>query len=417
MDDADTRCETLCKNSALDRPAGLASGLWSKACARGGARPMPVVIGVDAHKNSHTLVAVDAVGRKLGEKTVPATSDGHLQALIFVHTRFGTEVLWGVEDCRPLTARLEGELLALGQKVVRVPPHLMSRARASSRTPGKSDPIDALAVARAVLREPDLPVAFHDEVSLELKMLVNRREDLVGQKVATINRLLERVHLLDPCHAKPVNWHRKKTRETMGVWLGAQTGLTAELARDELADINRLSDAIDELTGRIAERVRKVAPSLLALPGCAELSAAKIVSETACVERFKSEAAFARFVGLAPIPHWSGDVSVRLKPTRRGNRQLGTAIHRIAVTQLRMTCPGREFFQRRLEEGDSRARALRALKRRLARVVFQRLHADRGLREQVYPIAGEPGRHAARHANTATPTHGGQAVSGSVTAH
>ena len=79
-----------------------------------------------------------------------------------------------------------------------MPPKLMAQTRASARTRGKSDPIDALAVARAVLREPDLPVASHDEVSRELKLLVDRREDLVGQRTSTINRLLWRVHELDP---------------------------------------------------------------------------------------------------------------------------------------------------------------------------------------------------------------------------
>jgi transposase len=228
---------------------------------------------------------------------------------------------------------------------------------------------------------------------MELKMLVDRREDLVGQKVATINRLLWRVHELDPAYLKPINWHRKKTRQTMETWLAPHAGLLAELARDELADINRLSGVIDELGARIAERVRIVAPTLLALPGCAELTAAKVVSETACVERFKSEAAFARHIGLAPIPHWSGPVNVQLKPTRRGNRQLSTAIHRIAVVQIRMDCPGRTYFQRRLAEGDPRPRALRALKRHLSRVVFQSLHADRELRTQAWPTIGsDPSR-------------------------
>jgi len=362
---------------------------------------MATVVGVDAHKRSHTLVVVDAVGVKLGEKTVPSTSAGHLQAMKYVHAHFGMDVVWGIEDCRPVTARLERELLAVGQRVIRVPPHLMSRSRASSRTPGKSDPIDALAVARAVLREPDLPIAFHDQASLELKMLVDRREDLVGQRVATINRLLWRVHELDPSHVKPINWQRKTTRQTMGSWLATQTGLAAELARDELADINRLSAAIDGLARRIAERVRAVAPTLLALPGCAELTAAKIVSETACVERFKSEAAFARYIGLAPVPHWSGQVNVQLKGTRRGNRQLSTAVHRIAVVQIRMNSPGRLFFHRRLSEDNNRPRALRALKRRLSRVVYRSLHADRELRSQEWPIVGsDPGHPAAARGET-----------------
>ena len=173
---------------------------------------MVVVLGVDAHKRTHTVVAVDANGRKLGEKTIATTSAGHDDAVRWARGRYGRELLWGVEDCRPLTARLEGDLLAAGLRVVRVPPHLMSRARASSRTPGKSDPIDALAVARAVLREPDLPVASHDPVSLELSLLVGRREDLVGQRTATINRLLSRVHQLDPSRGPVGNWQRHKTR-------------------------------------------------------------------------------------------------------------------------------------------------------------------------------------------------------------
>src|ERR1700744_2953980 len=98
------------------------------------------VIGIDAHKREHTMCVVDPVGRKLAEKTVSATSAGHMQALKFVRSRFGDEVVWGVEDCRPLTSLLERELLGAGQRVVRVPPHLMARARASSRQPGKSDP-------------------------------------------------------------------------------------------------------------------------------------------------------------------------------------------------------------------------------------------------------------------------------------
>jgi len=103
---------------------------------------------------------------------------------------FGAELTWAVEDCRHLSARLERDLLGSGARVVRVPPKMMALARASARTRGKSDPIDALAVARAYLREPSLPVACHDEVSRELKVLVDRRETLVAQRTATINKLV-----------------------------------------------------------------------------------------------------------------------------------------------------------------------------------------------------------------------------------
>src|SRR6195952_607323 len=258
------------------------------------------VIGTDVHKRSHTFVAVDEVGRKLGEKTVAATTVGHRKALRWARSEFGDNLKWGIEDCSNYSARLERDLLTAGQSVVRVPPKLMAQTRASARTRGKSDPIDALAVARAYLREPDLPVASHGEVSRELKLLVDRREVLVAQRTSTINRLLWRVHELDPERApKPGSLDLAKHRRILGDWLDSRDGLVAELARDELADITRLTEAINALAKRIGVRVRAVAPALLAMPGCGELSAAKLVGETAGVTRFKSEAAFARHAGAA----------------------------------------------------------------------------------------------------------------------
>ena len=342
-----------------------------------------VVVGADVHKRTHTFVAVDEVGRKLAEKVVAATSCGHGEAVIWARERFGTQVLWGIEDCRHLSARLERNLLTAGQRVVRVPTKLMAQTRASARTRGKSDTIDALAVARAVLREPDLPVASHDAVSRELKLLVDRREVLVVQRTATINRLRWRVHELDPERApKPASLDRAKHRDLLGQWLATQPGLIAELARDELADISRLTEAINALAKRITERVRVVSPALLALPGCAELTAAKLIGETAGVSRFKSESAFARHAGVAPIPVWSGNTTGRVRMTRSGNRQLNAALHRIAVTQVRLDGIGRAYYRKRRDAGASKTEALRCLKRRLARVVFHHLHTDHQTRNQ-----------------------------------
>ncbi len=335
-----------------------------------------VVVGADVHKRTHTFVAVDEVGKKLAEKVVPATTSGHHQALRWAREHLG-DVVWAIEDCRHLSARLERDLLTAGQKVVRVPSKLMAQTRASARTRGKSDPIDALAVARAFLREPDLPIASHDEVSRELKLLVDRREHLVAQRTSTINRLLWRVHELDPAHApKPRSLDVAKHRNLLCQWLASQRGLVAELACDELADITRLTETIDALTKRIGDRVRRVAPRLLAVPGCGELTAAKLVGETAGVNRFKTEAAFARHTGVAPIPVWSGNTAGRVRMTRSGNRQLNAALHRIAVTQIRLDSLGQAHYRKRIDAGDSTTEALRCLKRRLARVVFHHLHTD-----------------------------------------
>jgi transposase len=335
------------------------------------------VIGIDAHKRTHTLVAIDDGGRKVAEKTVPTTSEGHAEAIVWATEHFGTDVRWSVEDNRSVTHHLERDLLAAGPwPVVRCPPHLMARTRASGRERGKSDPIDALAIARAALREPDLPVAVHDAPSWELRQLVDRREDLVLQRVGLMNRVCWRIHLVDPSQPTPTRLDKRVRRAALAKYLRTRSGLLAELAREELEDLEYLSRRIDSLTERIVDRVNGLESSLLSLTGCAHLTAAKLIGEAANVDRFKTESAFARYTGVAPIPHWSGSTAGRLRTSRAGNRQINTALHRIAVVQLSKDCAGRAYYLRRRAAGDSGPDAVRRLKRKLSRLVFNRLRAD-----------------------------------------
>ena len=131
---------------------------------------------------------------------------------------------------------------------------------------------------------------------------------------------------------------------------------------------------------RIGQRVRVVAPSLLALPGCGQLTAAKLVGETADITRFKNEAAYARYTGVAPVPGWSGSISGQVRMTRSGNRQLNAALHTIALTQLRLDGLGAAYYRKRIAEGDSPGKALRCLERRLCRVVFSPSMNDHAIR-------------------------------------
>ncbi len=336
-----------------------------------------VVVGSDVHKRTHTFVAVDEVGRKVGEITVKADPKGHDKVICWAQERFGDELLWAIEDCRHLSARLELDLLDAGQRVVRVPAKLMAEQRRTARTRGKSDPIDALAVARAALREPDLPVATHDEASRELKLLVDRREDLVGERTRMVNRLRWHLHRIAPgdpdADPAPKSLNRAKTRRQLSVWLADKTGIDARLARDVLADIDRLCPVINDLEREITALVDEQAPELVALPGCGALTAAKIVGETAGVSRFAHEGKYAMHAGVAPVPVWSGRTAGRVRMSKSGNRQLNAALHRIAVTQIRLDGLGREYYRKRLAAGDSTTEALRALKRRLARIVFNTL--------------------------------------------
>lgn len=347
-----------------------------------------VVVGADVHKRTHTFVAVDAVGQELGHKTFPATTPGHQDAVRWARKRFGVELRWAIEDCRHLSARLERDLLSGGEAVVRVPPKMMAEQRRIARTRGKSDPIDALAVARAAQREPGLPIASHDEASRELKLLVDRRDDLVKHRTSTINRLLWHVHELGPELAPPkASLDRTVRQQQLAGRLTGLPGIVAELARDELADVIELTVRINDLQRRITALVEHAAPALLAMPGVGVLTAAKIVGETAGIARFKSEAAFARHAGIAPIPVWSGNTAGRVRLTRSGNRQLNAAIHRIAVTQIRLDGLGKIYYAKKKAEGMSTPEALRCLKRRLVRIVYNHLTTDQAPATTCLPAA------------------------------
>jgi transposase len=337
-----------------------------------------VVLGIDAHKRTHTVVAVDEAGRQLGVRVTQATSSAAHLDLVRWAGRFGPGRVWAVEDCRHLSRRLEADLLAAGEVIVRVPPKLMAGTRRSARTYGKSDPIDALAVARAALREPGLPAARLDGPERELRLLVDHREDLVAERTRMISRLRWHLHELDPdWDPAPRSLIRRKNLDAVAARLAAVEGLglVARLAADLARRIAALTIDINALEREIAVLVRQLAPSLLALPGAAELTAAKIVGQTADVRRFRSKDAYARHNGTAPLPVWSAN-RTRHRLSRTGNRQLNCAIHRIAVTQMRCHPDAQAYLKHRIAAGDSKTEALRALKRRLSDTIYRALLAD-----------------------------------------
>lgn len=333
-----------------------------------------VTIGSDSHKHTHTVVAVNDNGQRLAERTVSATSAGHLELLRWA-ARFEART-WALEDCRHLSRRLQADLLRAGERVLRVPPKLMAGARRSGRELGKSDPIDALAVARAALREPDLPVASLDGPERELRLLVDHREDLVGERTRTINRLRWHLHELTPGDEPvPRSLDRRVVLDDLEQRLVDEPGTVARLARELVADVRAATERINHLEREIAALAERLAPSLLGLTGCGPLTAAKLVGETAGIRRFHSRAAFARHNGTAPVPVWSGN-TVRHRLSRGGNRQLNAGIHRIAITQLQRPGPGRDYLEHRQAAGDTKSEAIRALRRRISDEVYRRLRAD-----------------------------------------
>jgi transposase len=334
-----------------------------------------VTIGIDAHKRSHTVVVVDEQGRQLAQRTVGTTSSDHLELVAWAARR-GSERLWAVEDCRHLSRRLERDLLGAGERIVRVPPKLMANMRDAARSFGKSDPIDALAVARAALRERDLPVARLEGPEREVRLLIDHREDLVQERTRMISRLRWHLHELDPgSEPPPRTLNHVRNLDRLAARLEGIDGTVARIARDLVERCRSLTLEIKQLEREIALLVDTLAPSLIAICGCGPLTAAKILGETAGIDRFKSADAYARHNGTAPLPVWSSN-RARHRLSRTGNRQLNAAIHRIALTQAHWHPPAQVMIARRRANGDGGLEALRVLKRRLSDVVYRALLAD-----------------------------------------
>ena len=337
-----------------------------------------IVIGVDVHKHSLTAVAVDEAGRLLDETTVAAVADIELLAWA---DRLGEQRLWALEDCRQLTRWLERQLLDAGEELVRVPPKLMAPERRAGRARGKSDPIDALAVARAALREPGLSRPRPDEQPFrELKLLVDHREDLVDERRRIQQRLRWHLHQLDPTFAVPLRMLARASHlERVSRWLARQEQeLQVRLARELVGRCRSLDRTIAALDTELEQRTALLAPALLDLPGCGALTAAKLLAEIGPIDRFKTDAQLARHSGVAPLEASSGRVQ-RHRLDRGGNRQLNAAFYRIAITQARYHAPARSYLERKQSEGKSRREAIRCLKRQLARVVFNTLKASPAL--------------------------------------
>ena len=277
-----------------------------------------IVIGVDVHKHSLTAVAVDGAGRMLDEKTV-ASADAEL---IGWASGLGGERLWALEDCRQLTRALEHELLAVGEQLVRVPPKLMAPERRAGRARGKSDPIDALAVGRAALREPRLSRPRPDEQPFrELKLLVDHREDLVDERRRAQQRLRWHLRQLDPSFVVPLRrLDRPLHLDRVGCWLAQrEQDVQVSIARELVTRCRSLTRTILELDRELEQRTMQRAPALLELPGCGALTAAKLLAEIGPIGRFQSDAQLARHSGVAPLEASSGRVQ-RHRLDRGGNR-------------------------------------------------------------------------------------------------
>jgi len=327
-------------------------------------------IGIDTHKDSLAACAVDELGAVVAEAIFPNDPGGHA-ALGSWAGDVAPGGRLGFEGSSTFGAAAARTLDLAGFEVREVPPHLSRRERPRTRRPGKSDPGDALAIARVTAREADLPPIRRVDPTTELGLLLAARDDLLAEATRIRNRLHADLVVLVPGYGGRVAnlvWERHLT--AAGRALRRLTGVHPELARERLADLRRRQARIRALAERIEGLV--AGHPLLGLPGAGPLTVAALVAEAGDLGRFRSADAFAMLAGVAPIPASSGQTQ-RTRLNRGGNRQLNRALHVIAVVQARVFPLARQYIARKVAAGRSWKDAIRSLKRHLARVVFRLL--------------------------------------------
>lgn len=333
---------------------------------------MDVAIGIDSHKASVCLGAVDPLGRTKAVKQFSNNKVGHRAALIWIRAQ-GSERIVGVEGSGFYGAALTRALIAAGEQVKEVPASLTFGERRKAPSRGKSDPVDALAIARVTARGDGLAEAKMSGVYEDLKLLSDHRDQLVSARTETMNRIhADLVHLCPGYQEVIPNLKSQRRVARVKTMIRRDRSVRADLVRERVDELNTLTKRIRAVEARLQELVAASNTTLTSLPGVGVVVAAKILGEVGDPKRMRSRAAFAMFNGTAPIEASSGNTK-RHRLNRGGNRQLNFALHIVATAQRRSHPETKDYIARRLAEGKTSREAMRCLKRHLSNVLYREL--------------------------------------------
>jgi transposase len=337
-----------------------------------------VMIAVDRHKASNTAAVLDPVTKTLIETARFANSDEGYGRLTAFAGRW-EQRRWAVEGCHGAGRSLAQRLAADGELVLDVPAKLAARVRVYSSGHGrKTDKHDAVSIGLAALDGTGiLPVAC-DDVTVSLRLLCDRREELTAQRTQAACRLHRLLAELTPGGMRRELTANKAQALLARIRPADEVAVVRlHIARDHLAGIRALDARLKYLTGQIAALVAGSGTTLMTLYGIGPLIAGRILAEAGDVARFAAKDKFASYNGTAPIDVSSGD-QVRHRLSRAGNRRNCHALHMMAVTQIRYPgTAGRRYCERKRTEGKTPKEALRCLKRRLSDAVYRQLVLDR----------------------------------------
>lgn len=328
-------------------------------------------IGIDTHKDTLAAVVIDDQGRQLDERTFANQMDGYDQLVAWA-IRFETNRI-GVEGSGSFGRPAALALQQAGFAVVDVPPQLTAIGRRHQRNHSKTDPLDALIIARVVLREQDLPAVRTSGCLEDLRLLVRYRRELVAERTRLASRLHADLEQLRPGYQHAIRRLTTPAQlNTAQRLLDGLTSVRARVAAQRVARLHALCAEIEQLTSELRTFFSNLGTALTEIIGVAELTAAEILAEVGDVQRFRTKAQFAMSNGTAPVPASSGRTN-RHRLNHGGNRQLNRILHFIALTQVSRSPEGRTYYLRKQREGRSKQEALRCLKRRISDRIFQTL--------------------------------------------
>ena len=326
-----------------------------------------MLIGIDPHKTTHTATAVEPhTNQEVASIRIEASLREYRRMLTWANQ--WPQRRWAVENAEGLGRHLTSWLLARGEQVVDVPTTATARVRQLSRGGGrKNDRIDASAAACvAALQGDGRPLQAEGHADA-LAVLDERRVNLSQSRVRAVNQLHALLRALIAGGAP-----RDLTAAGASTLLrtirpqGAVEQARKSVAKDLVADIRSLDTQLKQNARAIAQLVAAAGSTLTHTVGVGPIMAGRLISRTGRASRFPSSSAFANYAGTAPVEIASADQS-RHRLSRHGDRQLNSALHTIAITQIRMpNSRGHHYYQSKLDEGKTPREAARCLKRRLA---------------------------------------------------
>lgn len=336
---------------------------------------MDVTIGIDSHKSSLAAAGLNELGRVIGVREFPNDSRGHDACLRWGRSQGDVQVI-GIEGAGSFGAGLARHLLDAGELVYEVPAFLSYRERKHNPSKGKSDPSDAVAIARVTARGDGLSSPRRTDVFGDLKLLSDHRDQLVRARTRLINRTHADLVVSHPGYEKKIpKLDCNRSQVAALTLLRGDRSVRADLIRDRITEIRRLTKKIADIEKQVAAKVKESGTGLTALHGIGFVIAAKVLGEIGDPARIRSKAAFAMLTGTAPLEASSGTTK-RHRLNRGGNRQLNYALHMMARARLRHDADTKAYVARRQLEGKSDKEAMRCLKRHLSNVVFRQLIED-----------------------------------------